>query len=155
MKFGQLIKYNIRNIFPKKSYANCGGETIPGSFSKISKLSKSLNSLKFYAICSYVLIVCKVEDYRSILKLSSRPLAFTSYKAFLKNKKRFGTSKTNDCLIYFMIFEEKYFPCYILLLDQVSLSGCFYFVRYWAIYVLYLFVSQAVTSKILILILSL
>ena len=38
------------------------------------------------------LFLCQVEDYGNILKLSSRPLAFTSYKAFSKNKKRSGTS---------------------------------------------------------------
>ena len=29
-----------------------------------------------------------------------------------------------------MTFEEKYVPCY-LLTDQMSLSGCLYFMRYW------------------------
>ena len=29
MKFGQLIAYNMRNIFVEKSYTKCGGETIP------------------------------------------------------------------------------------------------------------------------------
>ena len=53
------------------------------------------------------------------------------------------------CLIFSIIFEWKYFSCYILLIDQVSLSGCFYFVRYWAICVLQLFVSQVVTPWIL------
>ena len=28
MKFGQLIEYNIRNIFVEKFYTKCGGETI-------------------------------------------------------------------------------------------------------------------------------
>ena len=28
MKFGQLIKYNLRNTFRETSYAKCGGETI-------------------------------------------------------------------------------------------------------------------------------
>ena len=37
MKLGQLIEYNIRNIFLEKSNAKCGGETIPGHFSKKSK----------------------------------------------------------------------------------------------------------------------
>ena len=37
------------------------------------------------------------------------------------------------CLISCIIFEEKYFSGYILLTDQISLSGCLYFVRYWAI----------------------
>ena len=34
MKFGQLIEYNIRNIFLEKSYSNCGVESIPRPFSK-------------------------------------------------------------------------------------------------------------------------
>ena len=29
MKFGQLLEYNMRNIFVEKSYAKCGVETIP------------------------------------------------------------------------------------------------------------------------------
>ena len=33
-----------------------------------------------------------VEGYHNILKVSCRPLAFTSFKVFLKNKKRSGTS---------------------------------------------------------------
>ena len=44
MKFGQLIEYNMRNIFLEKSYAKCGGAgTIPTPFSKNSKLSVSLD----------------------------------------------------------------------------------------------------------------
>ena len=43
MKFGQLIEYNMRNIFVKKSYTKCGREIIPRSFSKKSKLSISLD----------------------------------------------------------------------------------------------------------------
>ena len=34
IKFGQLIKYNIRNIFLEKSYTKCGGETIPRPLSE-------------------------------------------------------------------------------------------------------------------------
>ena len=38
-------------------------------------------------------MVCQVEGYRNVLKLSCRPLAFVLYKAFLKkNKKRSGAS---------------------------------------------------------------
>ena len=39
MKFGQLIEYNIRNIFLGKSYAECGGESILRPFSEKTKLS--------------------------------------------------------------------------------------------------------------------
>ena len=36
MKFGQLIEYNMRNIFLEKPYTKCSGETIPRPFSKQS-----------------------------------------------------------------------------------------------------------------------
>ena len=35
----------------------------------------------------FILIICQIEGYRNILKLSCRSFAFTSYKAFLKTKK--------------------------------------------------------------------
>ena len=38
MKFGQLIEYNMRNIFIEKSNTKCGTETIPTPFSEKSKL---------------------------------------------------------------------------------------------------------------------
>ena len=43
MKFGQLIEYHMINIFLKKSYIKCGGETIPRLFYKKSKLSICLD----------------------------------------------------------------------------------------------------------------
>ena len=43
MKFGQLIEYNLRNIFVEKSYAKCAGESIPRRLSKKTKLSISLD----------------------------------------------------------------------------------------------------------------
>ena len=67
MKYGQLKKYNMKNIFLEESYPKCGGETILRYFSKkieIEHISRS---------------VCI-------------PLDFTSHKAFTKNKKRPGIS---------------------------------------------------------------
>ena len=43
MKFGQLIEYNLRNIFVEKSYTKYAVETIPRLLPKISKLSISLD----------------------------------------------------------------------------------------------------------------
>ena len=43
MKFGQLLEYNMRNIFVKKSYTKCAGETVSRPLSKTSKLSISLD----------------------------------------------------------------------------------------------------------------
>ena len=52
IEFGQLMEYNMRNIFVEKSYTKSAGETIPRPLSKKSKLSifldqqcKVLNSL--------------------------------------------------------------------------------------------------------------
>ena len=42
MKFGQLIEFSMKIIFPEKSYKRCGGETIPRPFSKKYKLNMSL-----------------------------------------------------------------------------------------------------------------
>ena len=52
MKFGQLIEYNMRNIFLEKSYTKCGRETIPRLFSKKSKLSIFLDQ---YSKVFYIL----------------------------------------------------------------------------------------------------
>ena len=35
MKFGQLIKYHMRTIFPEKSFSKGGGKTIHRPFKKI------------------------------------------------------------------------------------------------------------------------
>ena len=50
----------------------------------------------------FVFIVCHVEDYRKWLKLSCRSLAFTSNEAFLKNKKRTGTSLPNSISAWYL-----------------------------------------------------
>ena len=40
MKFGELIEYNMRNIFIEKSYTKYGGETSPRPFSgKLKSIS--------------------------------------------------------------------------------------------------------------------
>ena len=41
MKLGQLIGYDMRNIFLEKSYTKCDGETIPRPYHKKWKLSIS------------------------------------------------------------------------------------------------------------------
>ena len=46
-------------------------------------------------------------------------------------------------------FSTKMFLLFILLTDQISLPGCLYFLRYWAICILQLFATQVVPSWIL------
>ena len=43
MKFGQLLEYNMRTIFLKKSFSKCGRETILRPSSKNSKSSHFLD----------------------------------------------------------------------------------------------------------------
>ena len=43
MKFGQLIEYNMKNIFAEKSYTKFAGGTIPRPLTKKSKFSTSLD----------------------------------------------------------------------------------------------------------------
>ena len=50
----------------------------------MNQQSKVLNSL--------FLLYIQAEDYRNIMKLKCKPLGFTSYKTFLKNKRKFGTN---------------------------------------------------------------
>ena len=56
-------------------------------------------------------IIYQLEDYWSIIKLSCRPLALNSYKAFLKNKNRSGKTR---CFIFYKMFENK------ILLDSIT-----------------------------------
>ena len=52
MTYGQLIEYNMKNIFLEKSCEKYGGETIPRPSSKKSKLTRSLDqySKVFYSL---------------------------------------------------------------------------------------------------------
>ena len=43
LKFGQLIEYNMRNIFAEKSHTKCAGETIARPLSKKSNMTVSLD----------------------------------------------------------------------------------------------------------------
>ena len=61
MKFGQLIEYNMRNIFVENSYTKCGGETIPRPFSKKSKLSLSLDFKILYSLFTLYAILRAIE----------------------------------------------------------------------------------------------
>ena len=52
MKFNQLIEFNMRNIFFKKSYTKFGEETSPIPFSEKLKLTYLwISNLKFYIVC--------------------------------------------------------------------------------------------------------
>ena len=66
----------MSDIFLEESYTKYGRETIP-------KQNTTL--------WVNIFIICQIQGYPNILKLSSRPFAFTSYK-FKKKQKRSGPS---------------------------------------------------------------
>ena len=123
-KFDQFIKYNTKNVFFLiKSDTKCGVKTSPRPFSRKKQNSAYLwiDGLNIYSL---FLFYIQVEDYQNIFKLRCCTLAFMSYKTFLQNEKRSGTSLTAS---FFSCFEEKHLSCYILLNGQISLSDCLYF----------------------------
>ena len=77
MKFGQLVEYNMRSVFLEKSYTKYGEETSPRPFSGRLKLSIALDQQP-KVLHSLFLFNPKLRAIE-ILKLSYRPLAFTSY----------------------------------------------------------------------------
>ena len=79
----------MKKIFFKNHTQNVVEKLFPALLQnvKIDHISGSIID----SFTQFVFIVCQVEGYRNMLKLSDRPIAFTSYKEFLKNKKRSGT----------------------------------------------------------------
>ena len=88
MKFGQLIGYNMRNIFLEKVYTECGGEASLRPFSEKSKLSISLDQQSELSY-SLLLLYAQVKLYQNILKPSRWPLAALAFtlNKLKKNKK--------------------------------------------------------------------
>ena len=86
MKLGQLIEYNMRNIFIEKSYIKCAGETIPRPPSKKSKLGISLDQ------------ECKVLNSLFLLYANLRAVEIIEIKPavhlLLPNKKLFEKTKS-------------------------------------------------------------
>ena len=85
IKFGQLIEYNMKNLFFKKIIQKMWWRNYSHIlFQKIRIEHPWINSLKFYTV--FFFIVWQIDGCRNILKVSCRSFAFTSYKDFLKNK---------------------------------------------------------------------
>ena len=122
MKFGQLIEHSMKNIFLGKSYTKFDGGASPRPFYKKSKLNiRSTVRNVIILLLLYVL----VEIYENILKRSWWPPVFTLYKAFLKNKKRSGTSLSVSICAWFLkknishdVFH--YLPDFIIWLPFIS-----------------------------------
>ena len=69
MKFGQLIEYNMRNIFLEKSFKKCGGETSRKPPCKKSK-SSSWDTINFEILSFLKLSLISYMSKRKKLYLS-------------------------------------------------------------------------------------
>ena len=81
-----------------------------------------INSPKVHTICFYCIPGWTLSN---ILTLRCSPLSYTSYKADFKSKK-FPELVSLPHFLYF--FKENCISKYSI--DQISLSGCLYFVKY-------------------------
>ena len=86
MKFGQLIEYNMRNIFLEKSYTKCGGETSPRPFSGKLKLSISLDQWS-KVLCSLFLLYSKLRSIEIYCNEAADHLLLPQIKHILKIRK--------------------------------------------------------------------
>ena len=119
---------------------------------KLPLLLKGNQTMKFGQLIECNMRNIFLENSHTKCGGETSPRPFHFILSFFRKIKRSG--KQSPCLIFCIIFEEKYLSCYILLIDQISVSGYLYFVRYWAICVLQLFVNQVMTSQLLKLTLS-
>ena len=90
-KNGRFIEYNMRSIFFKKWYTECGGETSPRSFSEKLKLSISLDE-QSEMLHSLFLLYVQIDDYQKIMHDLDHLLTtcFCLIQSFLRNNDKSG-----------------------------------------------------------------
>ena len=119
IKFGQLMQYNMWNIFLEKSFTECGGKSVTTPSS--NKLNFWSNILQFCTVC-----FCCMPSWR-LSKYIETKLQTTCFY-----------------LTKSLLLKIRYYSCHVLLTDETLLSCCSNFEWYWVIYVL--FFNQVVTS---------
>ena len=120
MKFAQLKRYDIRNIFLKNLTKNLVEKLFPDPFLKNQNCAYTwINSLNFCTVLFHCMPIWGLIKDKKDLELVSLP-------QFLHN------------------FWKKKIILFILWTDEISSSGCLYFVRHLPICVLQLFVNQVV-----------
>ena len=88
-------------------------------FCKKSKFSISQSIIN--GLYSLFLLYVQAKGYWNVLKISCKPFVLIWYKASLENKKSSGTSLPVSFFAWFL--KKKSFSLYILLTEQISLSG--------------------------------
>ena len=104
LQYDQLIEYNMKNLFFKKSSTKCGGRTSPMFFSKQSELRISRDQQ------SEIFIVCPSRDLPKYINTKVLTACFSFIqeclfllyiKGFLKGKKRSGTGLLTSSSAWF------------------------------------------------------
>ena len=67
IRFGQLIEYNVKNLFLEESYKQCDEENYCRPFSDISP------DQQFEVLYSFLLLYVQVEDYQNALNIRCWP----------------------------------------------------------------------------------
>ena len=95
-------------------------KAVPDHFEHFS-VSKVWNLTQFFSLS------VQVDDYQNMLKLRCWSLTFNSDKAL--------ELVSLPCFLYNLLIKV-FLTRYVLLTDQILLSDCIYFLRYWEIFVL-------------------
>ena len=82
--------------------------------------TKHIFELTVWTYRQFAFILCPSWGLPKYIETKVLTTCFTSYKAVFKKQKEVWNY--SPCLIFCIIFQEKFFPCYILLPDQISLS---------------------------------
>ena len=121
MKFGQLIDYNMRNIFLEKSYTKYGGKTSPRSFSEKLKLCISLDQYS-NVLYSLFLLHAKLRAIEMYWNKAADHFPLPHLKLF-KTKKKNKNSLELVSLHYFLHnFRRKFFLIYFINWSALRLS---------------------------------
>ena len=146
MKRGQLIHYNMINIFLQKSCRKLGRETSsrPLYIFLCQIWVKSKWSAAYF---QYISIALNLGFNKNKLH-KTLSYWFRDMLNFNFSELNFNFPENGLGLVFppHFAYDFSHFSCYILLTDQISLSDCLCFSRYWAICTLQLFFNQAVTS---------
>ena len=123
MKFSQLVEYNMQLFLWKNHTQNMVEKLFTDPFLKTQHWAYLwINSLKLYTVNFQCMPSWGLSKY------IENKLPITCFLLiFEKQKEVWNYSR---CLIFCMIFEEKYFCCCILLTDQISLPVRLYLLRY-------------------------
>ena len=100
MNSGQLIEYNMRNIFLEKSYTKCGRETILRAFLKSQNWAYlGINNLRFYTVCFHCMPIWGLLKYIETKLLTTW---FYFIESLFKSKKKSRSSLTGWFLAWFL-----------------------------------------------------